>query len=53
MKIGSLVLALTIAPGMLTAQSFTPVREQKNLSPAALATLHTLETLNALPADAW
>jgi alpha-mannosidase len=36
-----------------TAQSFTPVREQKNLSPAALAKLHTLETLNALPAGDW
>jgi alpha-mannosidase len=38
---------------MLPAQSFTPVREQKNLSPSALATLHTLETLNSLPAEGW
>jgi alpha-mannosidase len=53
MKIASLVLALTIAPCMLYGQSFTPVREQRNLSPAALSTLHTLETLNALPAEGW
>jgi alpha-mannosidase len=48
----SLVLgaALGAAAG---AQSFTPVREQKNLSPAALAKLHTLETLNALPEGEW
>ncbi len=36
-----------------TAQSFTPVRELKNLSPGALEKLHTLETLNALPAGEW
>jgi alpha-mannosidase len=35
------------------AQSFTPVREQKNLPPAAIAKLHTLESLNALPGGAW
>ena len=35
------------------AQSFTPVREQKNLSPAAIEKLHTLETLNALPVGQW
>jgi alpha-mannosidase len=35
------------------AQSFTPKREQKNLSAAALAKLHTLETLNALPEGEW
>jgi alpha-mannosidase len=29
------------------------VREQKNLSPAALAKLHTLETQNALPPGEW
>ena len=38
---------------MVTAQSFTPVREQKNLSPAALAKLHTLETLKELPPGEW
>jgi alpha-mannosidase len=46
----SLVL---LAASTLSAQSFTPVREQKNLSPPALAKLHTLETLNALPAGQW
>ena len=35
------------------AQSFTPVRELKNLSPAALEKIHTLETLNALPGGDW
>ncbi len=34
-------------------QSFTPVRELKNLSPGAMEKLHTLETLNALPAGKW
>jgi alpha-mannosidase len=34
-------------------QSFTPVRELKNLSPEAIAKLHTLETLNALPVGEW
>ena len=53
MRIGWLLLASVLVPTSMAAQSFTPVREQKNLSPAALATLHTLETLNALPADEW
>ena len=44
------VLSLTI-PAL--SQSFTPVREQKNLSPGAIETLHTLETLNALPTGEW
>jgi alpha-mannosidase len=35
------------------AQSFTPVREQKNLSPEALKRLHQLELLNALPVESW
>jgi alpha-mannosidase len=35
------------------AQSFTPKRELKNLSPAALEKLHTLESLNSLPAAEW
>ena len=35
------------------SQSFTPVREQKNLSPTAIETLHTLETLNSLPVGEW
>ncbi len=46
-------LVLVLAASTLSAQSFTPVRELKNLSPAALAKLHTLETLNALPAGDW
>jgi alpha-mannosidase len=43
----------TLSTSVLLAQSFTPVREQKNLSPAAVARLHTLETLNALPGGDW
>jgi alpha-mannosidase len=46
-----LVAGLVAAVGF--GQSFTPVREQKNLSPGALAVLHTLETLNGLPAAEW
>ena len=34
-------------------QSFTPVREQKNLSPAAIEKLRVLESLNTLPAAEW
>jgi alpha-mannosidase len=54
------VLALLVALASISslcsfsaAQSFTPVREQKNLSPAALAKLHTLETLKELPRGEW
>lgn len=46
-------LSLTFAVAGVHAQSFTPVREQKNLSPGALETLHTLEELNDLPAPEW
>jgi len=53
MRIGRLTFALTLGSSLALAQSFTPVRELKNLSPAALAKLHTLETLNALPAGEW
>jgi len=42
-----------IFAGVAAAQSFTPVRELKNLSPAAIEKLHTLETLNALPVGEW
>jgi alpha-mannosidase len=56
----SLVLASGVGAGFSAAftvtadaQSFTPKREQKNLSPEALTKLHTLETLNALPAGEW
>ena len=44
------LLGLTLAA---SAQSFTPVREQKNLSPAAIEKLHTLETLDSLPVGEW
>jgi alpha-mannosidase len=53
MRFRPLPLTLLFLPALALAQSFTPVREQKNLSPAALATLHTLETLNALPPGDW
>jgi alpha-mannosidase len=59
MRVRALSLALSLAssslllPTLLPAQSFTPVRELKNLSPAALAKLHTLETLKDLPAGQW
>src|ERR1700710_2274688 len=46
-------LAVLLSAALLPAQSFTPVRELKNLSPGALAKLHTLETLDALPAADW
>jgi alpha-mannosidase len=49
LAIGSSLLLSTNLP----AQSFTPKREMKNLSPAALTTLHTLETLTELPAPEW
>jgi alpha-mannosidase len=47
------VLSVAIGVGSVGAQSFTPVRELKNLSPAALDKLHTLETLSALPGGDW
>jgi alpha-mannosidase len=47
------LLLVVLLSSVLTAQSFTPVRELKNLSPAALAKLHTLETLSALPGGDW
>jgi alpha-mannosidase len=46
-----LVFALTCSIAL--AQSFTPIREQKNLSPAAIAKLHTIEMLNSLPVGEW
>jgi alpha-mannosidase len=45
--------AVLLLSSVSLAQSFTPVRELKNLSPEAIAKLHTLETLNALPAEPW
>ena len=53
MRLCRLSLVLAFASSLAAAQSFTPVREQKNLSPAALQKLHTLETLNALPGGSW
>ncbi|HEY4381746.1 MAG TPA: glycoside hydrolase family 38 C-terminal domain-containing protein, partial [Acidobacteriaceae bacterium] len=44
---------LLLACATLSAQSFTPVRELKNLTPASIEKLHTLETLNSLPAAEW
>ncbi len=57
-RVLSVVLALAASSSILlhptlSAQSFTPKRELKNLSPAALTTLHTLETLTELPAGDW
>jgi alpha-mannosidase len=42
-----------LLPTPIEAQSFTPKRELKNLSPSALDKLHTLETLTELPAGEW
>ena len=53
MRLRAWWLAFVVSPTLMFAQSFTPVRELKNLSPRALETLHTLETLNALPAEEW
>ena len=53
MRSSASLLALALCSTHLLAQSFTPIREQKNLSPTALATIHTLETLTALPAGDW
>jgi alpha-mannosidase len=53
MRIRAVLLALLVVPATVAAQSFTPVRELKNLSPGALVKLHTLETLNGLPPGEW
>jgi alpha-mannosidase len=53
MHLRQLPLALALTSSIALAQSFTPIREQKNLSPAAIAKLHTLEILNALPVGDW
>jgi alpha-mannosidase len=53
MPLRHLSLALALTSSIALAQSFTPIREQKNLSPAAIAKLHTLEMLNALPVGDW
>ena len=51
--LGLAVSSSLLLSATLTAQSFTSKRELKNLSPAALTTLHTLETLTELPAGQW
>jgi alpha-mannosidase len=53
MHLRHLSLALLLTCSTVLAQSFTPIRDQKNLSPAAIAKLHTLEMLNSLPAGEW
>jgi alpha-mannosidase len=53
MHLRDLSLALALTSSIALAQSFTPIREQKNLSPAAIAKLHTLEMLNSLPVGEW
>ncbi len=53
MRIRLLLLAPLVVSSVVLAQSFTPVREQKNLSPGALAKLQTLESLDSLPAAEW
>jgi alpha-mannosidase len=53
MHLRHLPLALALTCSIALAQSFTPIREQKNLSHAAIAKLHTLEMLNSLPAGEW
>ncbi len=49
MQLRHLPFALALTCSIALAQSFTPIREQKNLTPAAIAKLHTLELLNSLP----
>ncbi len=53
MRFRNLPLALLLTCTLALAQSFTPIREQKNLSPAAIAKLHTLEMFNSLPVGEW
>jgi alpha-mannosidase len=53
MHLRHLPLAFALTCSIALAQSFTPIREQKNLSPAAIAKLHTLEMLNSLPVGEW
>ena len=53
MRSTGFLLVASLLSTLASAQSFTPVREQKNLSPAALAKLHTLEELNLLPPGDW
>ncbi len=51
--VGFSLVGFSLIASSAVGQSFTPVREQKNLSPAALAKLHALEELDTLPPGAW
>ena len=53
MRMWNVVATSAVLVACAWSQSFTPAREQRNLSPSALAKLHTLETLNALPEGEW
>ena len=53
MQLRHLPVAFVLVCSIALAQSFTPIREQKNLSPAAIAKLHTLEMFNSLPVGEW
>jgi alpha-mannosidase len=53
MQKGLLLVASLFVACAAFGQSATPARELNNLSPAALAKLRTLESLNSLPADEW
>ncbi len=53
MQLRHIPLALALTCSIALAQSFTPIREQKNLTPAAISKLHTLELLNSLPVGEW
>jgi alpha-mannosidase len=53
MRVRALGWVVCVFAGAAVAQSFTPVRELKNLSPAAIDKLQMLEMLNALPVGEW
>ncbi|MDE1161549.1 MAG: glycoside hydrolase family 38 C-terminal domain-containing protein [Acidobacteriaceae bacterium] len=48
-----LLAPLALVATLASAQSFTPVRELKNLSAADVGKLHTLEELSLLPGGDW
>ena len=53
MRNWNVIAAAAMLVSSAWSQSFTPVREQRNLSAEALSKLHTLEFLNALPEGEW
>ena len=53
MRFRSALLLCIVIPSTLLAQSFTPIRQQKNLSAEAEAKLSVLASLDALPAQGW